>query len=135
MTKIRMTNTTTATCLVGALAVVIGAFGAHMLSDKIPPEQLANFKTGVLYHFVHTLAALAICMAPPKYHSRLVKLSVIFFLVGILFFSGSLYLLATRSLTGLSATWLGPLTPLGGLFFIAGWIGIAIGLRKGFYSN
>lgn len=111
----------------GALAVILGAFGAHALESKISADSLAAYKTGVLYHFVHTLAALMVVMLWHHYKIRLYKLVVLFFLVGILLFSGSLYLLTTREVTGLAIGWIGPITPLGGLFLIAGWITSAVG--------
>ena len=109
--------------ILGALAVVLGAFGAHSLEKVLEPKSLQAFETGVRYQFYHALALLAAGMLAERYRTlwagRL-------FIAGIIAFSGSLYLLTTRSVTGIeSLVWLGPVTPLGGLCFIAGWISLA----------
>ena len=99
------------------LAVVLGAFGAHGLEARLSPERLATFNTGVDYHMTHSLALLAVAIyARGAPASRLLAGAGYAFLLGILVFSGSLYLL---SVTGL--TWLGAITPLGGVAFLAGW--------------
>lgn len=102
--------------VLGALAVVAGAFGAHGLSSKIPAASLEVWKTGVLYQFIHVFAILAL---GANHRSN------IFWLLGILLFSGSLYVLSTNSLHGLNPSWLGPVTPVGGLLFILGWLAFA----------
>jgi len=110
--------------LLGAIAVMIGAFGAHGLKKLIAIDQLAIFETGVRYHFYH---ALAICFAGLYLlhnNSKKTYYAGICFLIGIFLFSGSLYLLACRVPLGIEG-WrglLGPLTPIGGVFFIVGWI-------------
>lgn len=118
--------------LLGAAAVALGAFGAHGLSGKLPPERLQIFETGVRYHFYHVLALLLVGVLASQSPSVALHWSARLFVLGIVFFSGSLYLLATRDLLGI-AGWskiLGPITPLGGLLFIAGWIGLAIHFLK-----
>lgn len=103
----------------GALAVILGAFGAHALKKKLDTDRLAVFATGVEYHFYHTfaLAAVGLSMrAPSGVGSELLEWAAICFAVGIVMFSGSLYLLATKR-----NKLFGPITPLGGLFLIAGW--------------
>jgi uncharacterized membrane protein YgdD (TMEM256/DUF423 family) len=109
--------------LLGAAAVAIGAFGAHGLKPKLDPYQLGIFEKGVQYHFYHSLAlfgvALLLNMQP---ENAAYKWAGYLFFAGILFFSGSLYLLACRNLLPFGVTWAGPVTPLGGLCFIAGWI-------------
>ncbi|NNE28983.1 MAG: DUF423 domain-containing protein [Saprospiraceae bacterium] len=115
----------------GALAVILGAFGAHSLADKLSAESLASYKTGVLYHFLHVLVILIVGIYYQQKPNNLMRWAVICFIVGIVFFSGSIYLLATRSITGLSFTnILGPITPIGGLLFVSGWILLAFGLSK-----
>lgn len=108
----------------GMTAVILGAYGAHGLRLLLDPPQVETFKTGVLYHFIHTLAILAIGQSS-LVQSKVLKLSTIFFSLGILLFSGSLYLLSCREILGI-AHWafLGPLTPIGGLFFILGWLSL-----------
>jgi uncharacterized membrane protein YgdD (TMEM256/DUF423 family) len=104
-------------CIAALAAVAIGAFGAHGLKARIAPELMAVYKTGVEYHFYHALGlillGLAACHLPP---SAWLKAAGWTMLAGILLFSGSLYLLA---LTGVG--WLGAITPLGGLAFLAAW--------------
>lgn len=115
----------------GALAVCFGAFGAHMLKNMIDVSSIQLWKTAVEYQFYHTLALTFLAIAPHKL-GRLKKLSALFFTLGIILFSGSLYSLALRSqIIWLNSTILGPITPLGGLCFILGWICLLMAvLRK-----
>ncbi len=106
----------------GALCVVLGAFGAHALKQKLPLEQLAVFETAVHYQFFHTFALIAVALLLLRGENSFLKISGLAFIIGIVLFSGSLYLLSIRSLTGIEMKWLGPITPLGGVAFIAGWI-------------
>ncbi|MBT8042245.1 MAG: DUF423 domain-containing protein [Kiritimatiellales bacterium] len=110
----------------GALAVMIGAFGAHGLKNRLCDEMLAIYKTGVEYHFYHTLALLAIGLLSLHYKSALLTASGGSMLAGIVIFSGSLYAL---SISGVKI--LGAITPIGGLFFIAGWVLLAVAVIKG----
>tara|TARA_A100001037_G_scaffold246647_1_gene228405 strand:- start:315 stop:692 length:378 start_codon:yes stop_codon:yes gene_type:complete len=106
----------------GLLAVMLGAFMSHSLEETITSELLTVFQTGVSYHMYHSLAALAVGILShifPKV--RLLKLSAYSFLLGIVFFSGSLYLLALTELP-----MIGLITPIGGAFFIFGWITLCI---------
>lgn len=118
-----------ATALLGAVGVALGAFGAHGLEGKITEAQVAVWNTAVKYQMIHVLVLLVILLHSPKE----MKLPAIFFLVGILLFSGSLYLLSTRDLLHLGglAKVLGPITPLGGLSLIIGWVMLAIQFLKG----
>ena len=107
--------------LSGMLAVVFGAFGAHALRGKLDDQALKVFETAVQYHFYHTFALLVVgVIALNQPQTMLLKSSGWLFFIGILVFSGSLYLL---SLTGVR--WLGAITPLGGLALIAGWACLA----------
>lgn len=116
--------------LFGVSAVLLGAFGSHGLKGKITDSDLDIWKTAVNYQFYHTLALLFISSFPGL-HSRLINITSYSFTFGILLFSGSLYLLSTRSITGLDwARFLGPLTPLGGLLFILGWICLFLATLK-----
>ena len=116
--------------ILGALAVILGVFGAHALVPKLPVESLASYKTGVLYHFIHTLAALLACVLYLLTEQKLFRNGAYLFIVGILFFSGSIYLLATRPVTHLEVGFLGPVTPVGGVLFILAWICMAIAGMK-----
>lgn len=105
------------------LAVALGAFGAHGLRDRLAPEMLAIYQTGVQYHFYHAvgiaLAGLAADRLP------VARRTAILFVVGTVLFSGSLYLL---TITGIKK--LGMITPLGGVCFLAGWGLLALSARK-----
>jgi uncharacterized membrane protein YgdD (TMEM256/DUF423 family) len=100
-----------------ALAVAIGAFGAHGLKTRLSEEMMAIFKTGVEYHFYHALGLLLIGILSMNLPSGLLNWSAVFIFLGIVLFSGSLYVLA---ITGIK--WIGAITPVGGLSFIAGWV-------------
>jgi uncharacterized membrane protein YgdD (TMEM256/DUF423 family) len=105
----------------GMLAVVLGAFGAHALKDRLDQYSLGVFETAVQYHFYHSFALLAVgVIALSQPQTVMLKSSGWLFLIGIFVFSGSLYLL---SITGVR--WLGAITPLGGLAFIGGWVCLA----------
>jgi uncharacterized membrane protein YgdD (TMEM256/DUF423 family) len=118
--------------LVAAIGVIMGAFGAHALKPQIAPEMLDVFKTGVLYLFIHCLACFIIVVLPKnQIGNRLLRFSGIAFLLGIVLFSGSLFLLSTKTVTGIDILAIGIVTPIGGLCFIAGWISLAIwGFRR-----
>jgi uncharacterized membrane protein YgdD (TMEM256/DUF423 family) len=106
----------------GMLAVAFGAFGAHALKNRLDDYALGVFQTAVQYHFYHSFALLAVgLLALNQPQTMLLKSSGSLFLLGMLIFSGSLY---TLSLTGIK--WLGAITPLGGLAFIAGWACLAV---------
>lgn len=107
--------------LSGMLAVMFGAFGAHALRSRLDDYAMGVFQTAVQYHFYHSLALLAVgIVALSQPQTVLLKSSGWLFLIGILVFSGSLYLLG---ITGVR--WLGAVTPLGGLAFIGGWACLA----------
>ena len=96
------------------ISVALGAFGAHVLRDRLSAESLAIYQTGAQYQMYHALALIGLSMAAPRLRSP--AMIGWLFVFGVLIFSGSLYLLA---ITG--QTWLGAVTPLGGLCFLAGW--------------
>lgn len=117
--------------LAGALsafiAVAAGAFGAHALRARLPPDQLAVFETGARYQMYHALALLAVAWAVTRWPDAApLRAAGWFFIAGTLLFSGSLYLLA---LSG--SRWLGAITPVGGVLFLAGWAALALGFAKG----
>lgn len=112
-----------AAALFGGSAVLLGAFGAHGLKGRLSPEALQVFETGVRYQMYHALALVAAAWMADRVGGALPLAAGVSFATGVLLFSGSLYLLATRALTGTASwTWLGPVTPLGGLCFFAGWV-------------
>ena len=108
------------------VGVVLGAFGAHGLRDRLAADMLAVFETGVRYHLVHGLALLAVGWAASRWPNGWVGAAGWLFVVGIAIFSGSLYLLAV---TG--ARWLGAITPIGGVCLIGGWVVLAVGALRG----
>ena len=110
--------------ILSALSVGLGAFGAHGLKDKIATEQLQVFETGVRYQFFHALALIVLGIFMDRFPSSPMRLTIQLLIAGIILFSGSLYLLSTRELLGIESwkKFLGPITPIGGLCFIAGWL-------------
>ena len=108
----------------GFVAVILGALGAHALKAQLEPNSLNSFTTGVRYQAWHAIALLAIAMG--SFNLRYIKGIVWCWIIGTFCFSGSIYLLSTSSITGIQSNILGPITPLGGLFFIAGWLLIFI---------
>jgi uncharacterized membrane protein YgdD (TMEM256/DUF423 family) len=115
----------------GLIAVVLGAFGAHGLNGKISEQQLENWHTAVNYQFYHTLALLFLATFS-RAKNTLIIVAYLAFTLGILLFSGSLYLLSTRELTGITNIHiLGPITPLGGLSLILGWASLFLATLKG----
>ncbi|WDF67919.1 DUF423 domain-containing protein [Sphingobacterium oryzagri] len=110
----------------GLTAVILGAFGAHGLEGKISDYHLGTWKTANQYHFYHTLALLFLSTFSRAKNAS-IRVSFVAFVLGMLLFSGSLYLLSVRSLIGLeNFRLLGPITPVGGLCFMVGWIGLFV---------
>ena len=117
--------------IAGALAVALGAFGAHGLKQLVPPETISTFETGVRYHFYHVFAMLAVGLVAMHEPIPQLKYACRCFLTGIILFSGSLYLLTFLKAThtvGLSG--IGIITPIGGVFLIAGWLFLFLAVRK-----
>ena len=108
-----------------ALAVLLGAFGAHALKKVLSPDMLAIYKTGVEYQFYHALGLLLIGVIGFHIRSRYLQWAGLFISIGIIIFSGGLYVL---TLSGIKA--LGAITPIGGLSFVVGWIFLAIAIWK-----
>jgi len=115
-----------------ALAVITGAFGAHALKAKLSPENLQIFETAVRYQMYHSFALILVFILSGKINSGMLNYSGNFFVVGIILFSGSVYLLSCRELLGIDSwkNFLGPVTPLGGLCFIIGWICLIVASLK-----
>jgi uncharacterized membrane protein YgdD (TMEM256/DUF423 family) len=110
----------------GAFTVAWGALGAHVLRAHLDGYQTEIFEKGVQYQFYHVLALLAVAAFADAIPTRIRNRVVGLWLAGVLMFSGSLYLLACRSLLPLDVSWAGPVTPLGGLCFIAGWVQLGL---------
>ncbi|MEC9006526.1 MAG: DUF423 domain-containing protein [Candidatus Neomarinimicrobiota bacterium] len=108
-----------------ALAVAIGAFGAHGLKSRVSADDLIIFETGARYQMYHSLALILLGLIGVNFQSNVVQLPAILFLVGIIIFSGTLYLIP---LTGLR--WLGAITPIGGTALILGWIMLIFNLIR-----
>ena len=135
---------TTAT-IIAALAVALGAFGAHGLKPLVSPERLEAFKTGVQYQFYHAFAIALTVIISQYIDDKWLRRSAWLFLTGILLFSGSLYVLTyfsaintvqskgfltERTPFGEGGKWVGAITPLGGVCFLLGWICLTISISK-----
>ncbi|MBR9832268.1 DUF423 domain-containing protein [bacterium] len=124
-------NATTFGAAFGLLAVILGAMGAHALKSELSIDQLESFQTGVRYQIYHAIM-LFIIANRNNANSKLLNTVSTLFIIGIILFSFSIYLLSTRSITGIEGlSVLGPITPIGGLFLISGWIMLLFGaIRK-----
>lgn len=111
--------------LIGFLGVGADAFGAHALTERLPPDRLTIFVTGARYHLLHALALVLVGVTLHLFPHRSIVVSGWAFCAGIVLFSGSLYALA---LSGVRV--LGAVTPLGGLAFLAGWLMLAWGVLR-----
>ena len=119
MSFVRIVQTIAA--LAGATAVVLGAFGAHALRDSLDEHALTTWHTAVDYQFWHALALLGVGLLARERVTTFLRVAAIAFLVGLVLFCGSLYLLALGAPRGIGA-----ITPLGGLAFIVGWLALAM---------
>ncbi|HVO48576.1 MAG TPA: DUF423 domain-containing protein [Steroidobacteraceae bacterium] len=108
-----------------ALATVLGAFGAHALRAQLPPDRLQIFETAVRYQFFHALGLLAVGVLMRSVDSAVLRGSALAIVIGIILFSGSLYLLTFGAPRAL-----GVITPLGGLALIAGWLGFVVAILR-----
>lgn len=111
-----------------AATIAIGAFGAHGLKELVDADALNTFEVGVRYQMYHALAILILGFVPTSLKVK--KIVFWFFIIGILFFSGSIYLLSLNSILPFNAAKIGFITPIGGLMFIIGWIRWGYGLIK-----
>lgn len=117
--------------LFGAIAVMFGAFGAHGLKEKVDAGDLQIWAKAVEYQFYHTFALLFLSQYKTDFN-KFRNLAYWFFTFGVILFSGSLYLLATRSVLNIGfVKYIGPVTPIGGLLLILGWISLFIAAVKG----
>lgn len=111
--------------IIGFISIILGAFGAHALREVLSPEQLISFETGVRHQMYHALFLLVVGML--NFISDKQKKNILILtLIGILLFSGSIYLLATQSISGINFKFLGPITPIGGMFLILSWLLLTI---------
>jgi uncharacterized membrane protein YgdD (TMEM256/DUF423 family) len=108
-----------------ALGVGLGAFGAHALKQKLSVEMMAVYKTAVEYHFYHALGLILIGILYQLYPSKMIVASGWVVFLGVVLFSGSLYFLSITDIK-----WIGAITPIGGVAFIAGWVLLVIGIIK-----
>jgi uncharacterized membrane protein YgdD (TMEM256/DUF423 family) len=108
------------TLFLGMIAVILGALGSHALKEVLSPEQLESFTIGVRYQMTHVLLLMVVLLT--SYFEEGIKLTSFWLtIIGILLFSGSIYLLNLQQLLGVKLSFLGPLTPIGGLFLITNW--------------
>lgn len=114
-----------------ALAVILGAFGAHSLKQQFSEKVLLIFETGVRYQFYHSIALLISGILYKEYPTKMMVRAGQLFIAGIFLFSGSLYLLTFLNGNNISSfNWVGILTPIGGVLFITGWILLFIAINK-----
>lgn len=117
--------------ILGALAVILGAFAAHSLKQVVSDNAVNTFETGVRYQFYHAFALLAAGLIYKDFTNKWISYAGKFFITGIILFSGSLYVLTFFvALVKPAASWIGIVTPFGGLAFILGWVFLFIGIKK-----
>jgi len=117
--------------LFGGIAVALGAFGAHSLKNIVSSDVVSVFQTGVQYQMYHTLALLVVAIVYERLPNQWIRWSGYLFSFGILFFSGSLYLITALKAEETSIpVFIGAVTPVGGLLFILGWLSLLIGIFK-----
>ncbi len=116
----------TITAILGMLAIILGAFGAHALKEKLGVDALKNFETGVRYQMYHVIVLLFVNMYVP-FSSKIKNMISLLFFLGILFFSGSLYAISVFDINPKSIWFI---TPLGGLLFVLGWVKLSISFFK-----
>jgi uncharacterized membrane protein YgdD (TMEM256/DUF423 family) len=117
--------------ILGAMAVIIGAFGAHYLKTIFTPVQLLSFETGVKYQFYHTMALAFTGILGTFIANKYCKIATWLFTIGTIFFSGSIYLLtllASREIIGIKG--LGIITPIGGILLVSAWIVLFFGILR-----
>ncbi len=119
-------RTFSAGALLAGVAVLLGAFGAHALTGSLSRDRLDVWETAVRYQMYHALAILIVGHLRRRSPAAALKVAAMLFGVGIVLFSGTLYVMAITDMS-----WLGAVTPLGGLAFIAGWVALAVGAWAG----
>jgi uncharacterized membrane protein YgdD (TMEM256/DUF423 family) len=117
--------------ILGALAVALGAFGAHGLKKIVPAETVTTFETGVRYQFYHVFALLAVAILFGSFPGKNLQYAGVCFIIGIILFSGSLYILtALQATKTVGLRGIGAITPIGGVFFIVGWVFLFLAVLK-----
>ena len=117
--------------ILAGLGVALGAFGAHGLKKMVPPETVSSYQTGVQYQMYHAFALLIVGILADRLSRSLINWSGAFFALGIVLFSGSLYLLASlKAMNKVGVSGIGIITPIGGLMFLAGWIFLLVAIIK-----
>lgn len=113
----------------GVTSIILGAFGAHALKNYLTPEQLISFETGVRYQMYHALFLLF--LAKNESINLKTKKTVYYLIsIGVVLFSFSIFLLTTKNVTSIDFKFLGPITPIGGLLLISGWMILLINFFK-----
>jgi uncharacterized membrane protein YgdD (TMEM256/DUF423 family) len=125
--------------LIGAVTVIMGAFGAHKLKQLVSADIVATYQTGVTYQFYHTFALLAVGILYKRYQNRWMEWAGRLFILGVILFSGSLYLLtALQATKDIGLEGFGVITPIGGVLLVAGWLCFFLAIpadRKKEYSE
>ena len=117
--------------LIGALSVALGAFAAHSLKESVSDYAVSIFETGVRYQFYHAFALLFAGILYKEFQNKFIKWSGKLFIAGIILFSGSLYMLTfIKAAVKPGYNWIGAITPIGGLCFIAGWLFLFFGIVR-----
>jgi uncharacterized membrane protein YgdD (TMEM256/DUF423 family) len=117
--------------ILSGLAVALGAFGAHGLKKVVSAENVAVYQTGVQYQMYHAMALILVGILSERIYNGYVTYAGVLFVAGIVLFSGSLYLIVSLySMNKIIPTAVGILTPVGGLFFILGWVCLLVGILK-----
>lgn len=114
----------------GAMAVVLGALGAHQLKTVLSADSLDSFDKGVRYQMYHSLLLFILSLNCKAENEKEIKRIAFLLIIGIIFFSFSIYLLTTQGISNLNFSFLGPITPVGGLLFITSWILIALRSKR-----
>jgi len=117
--------------VLSGLAVALGAFGAHGLKKLVAPETVATYQTGVQYQMYHALALIVVGILTERTANSFLNYSGLLFLGGVVFFSGSLYMIVSmQAMNKTIPAYIGILTPVGGLLFIIGWILLLLGIIR-----
>ena len=121
-------NTVIKAGIFGVIAVLGGAFGAHALKEVLSPEHLMSYETGIRYQLIHAVVLILLALLISKFDSKQFKWAAQLIFWGVILFSGSIYILTLKNIIGLEVLkFAGPITPLGGLLIISGWISIVWG--------
>jgi|TARA_B110000459_G_C16607809_1_gene494491 uncharacterized membrane protein YgdD (TMEM256/DUF423 family) len=117
--------------ILGMIAVLGGAFGAHALKEVLSPEHLASFNTGVRYQMIHAVVLIGLFLLGIKFEMKQFRIAAQLIFWGVILFSGSIYLLTLKNIIGVEALkFAGPITPIGGLLIITGWLFMVLGAMK-----